>query len=118
MLESTNSTTRFRAPRARRCEYDRVQDLVGGILDDALAEIAARLDTRGEGTPLVVYNSLAWARGEPVRLTLRLNAPPKHLAIRNADGVAMPTQTLAVQQKGHYWHADIPFLARDVPSLG
>jgi hypothetical protein len=45
--------------RDNDADYDCVQASMEGILDDALAEIAARLDTRGEGVPLVVHNSLA-----------------------------------------------------------
>ena len=99
-------------------DYDRVQRLMESVLDASLAEIAARLDTRGEGVPLVVCNPLAWTRSEPVQLTLRLSASPKCLVIRDTEGRTMLTQTLCVRQEGHYWQADVLFLARDVPALG
>ncbi len=111
-------TSRAPVYRDNDVDYDRVQTLMEGVLDDALAEIAARLDTRGEGTPLVVYNPLAWERSEPVRATLRLNTEPRHLVIQDTDGRPMPTQTLAVWREGPYWYADVWFLARAVPSLG
>jgi alpha-mannosidase len=111
-------TSRAPVYRDNDADYDRVQTLMAGVLDDALAEIAARLDTRGDGVPLVVYNPLAWTRSEPVRVTLRLNAEPEHLVIRNTEGCPMPTQTLAVWEEGHYWYADVAFLTQEVPSLG
>ncbi len=111
-------TSRAPVYRDNDADYDRVQASMAGVLDDALAEIAARLDTRGEGVPLVVYNPLAWARSEPVRLTLRLSERPRRLVVRDTAGAAMPTQTFSVRQEGHYWYADVLFLARDVPSLG
>ena len=52
-----------------------------------LAEIAARLDTRGEGTPLVVYNPLAWARSEPVRVMLRLKAELGQAGIKTTNNL-------------------------------
>ncbi|MBN1640314.1 MAG: alpha-mannosidase [Anaerolineae bacterium] len=111
-------TSRAPVYRDNDADYDRVQALAEGILDDALAEIAARLDTRGEGVPIVVYNPLAWARSEPVRLTLRLAAQPDQLVVRDVAGQDVPTQTLSVRQDGPYWYADLRFLAHDVPSLG
>ena len=77
-------------------DYDRVEALLDGILDDVLAEVGARLDTRGEGIPIVIHNPLAWERSEPVRMTLRLNASPRRIVVRDLDGNAMPTQTFGV----------------------
>lgn len=109
-------------------DYARVEQTMAETLDASLAEIAARLDTRGDGArgddargddvPLVVYNGLAWTRSEPVQVTLRLNQPPVHLLVRDTDGRAMPTQMIGLRQNGPYWHADLLFLARDVPALG
>ena len=70
-------------------DHKRVERLLNDTLDASLAEIAARLDTRAErqsAVPLVVYNPLAWARSEMVRIILRLNAEPVGLTIRNTDG--------------------------------
>ncbi|MBN1935840.1 MAG: sigma-70 family RNA polymerase sigma factor [Anaerolineae bacterium] len=99
-------------------DYARVEQVMAETLDASLAEIAARLDTRGDGAPLVVYNPLAWTRSEPVQVTLRLNALPDQLTICDTDGQAMPTQTIDLRQKGPYWYADLLFLAQDVPALG
>ena len=111
-------TSRAPVYRDNDADYDWVEALLDGILDDVLAELGARLDTRGEGVPLVVHNPLAWKRSETVRMTLRLNASPRRIVIRDLDGNAMPTQTFAVRREGHYWYADVLFVAKGVPSLG
>jgi len=111
-------TSRAPVYRDIDADYDRVETMVRGILDDALAEVAARLDTRGEGVPVVVYNPLAWARSEQVRVTLRLSEEPRRLVVRDTAGEAMPTQTFSVRQEGAFWYASVLFMARDVPSLG
>ncbi|MFN2154541.1 MAG: alpha-mannosidase [Anaerolineae bacterium] len=111
-------TSRAPVYRDIEADYDHVETMVQGILDDALAEVAARLDTRGEGVPVVVYNPLAWTRSEQVRVTLRLSEEPRRLVMRDTAGEAMPTQTFSVRQEGAFWYADVLFLARDVPSLG
>ena len=61
--------------------------------------------TRGEGMPLVVYDPLAWTRSEPVQLTPRPSEPHECLSIHNTDGHAVSMQTLAVRQEGGYWQA-------------
>jgi alpha-mannosidase len=104
-------------------DYQRVERLLNDTLNASLAEIAARLDTRGEGrdaaaVPVVVYNPLAWARSEPVRVTLRLTARPEGLTIRNVEGHEVPVQVYDVRHEAPYWTAEVGFLARDVPSLG
>jgi len=102
-------------------DYRRVERLLNDTLDASLAEITARLDRRGQGgdeksVPLVLYNPLAWARGEPVRVTLRLSVEPGRLRVRNTDGHLVPVQVYDVRQQAPYWCADVGFLARDVPS--
>ena len=49
-------------------EYDRVFAIGEGALTSALAAIAADIDTRGEGAPYVVFNSLGWERSEVVEI--------------------------------------------------
>lgn len=99
-------------------DYDRVDGLCNTMLDHALAEISARVCTEGEGTPIMVYNPLAWTRSEPIELTLRLNTPPAQIVVQDTEGHIMPTQVLAVEEKGHFWYARVLFVARNTPSLG
>ncbi len=99
-------------------DYDWVAAEMTTILDHALGEISARVDTRGEGTPVMVYNPLAWSRSESVQATLRLAAPPSNLVIRDGRGAAMPTQVLATREDGHFWLADVLFVTQDVPPMG
>jgi len=86
-------TSRAPVYRDNDDDYDRIQAMAEGILDD-------------------------WQRSEPVRVTLRLGAPPQHIEICDTDGRTMPTQTLRTWQEGHYWRAEVLFVARDVPPLG
>lgn len=111
-------TSRAPVHRDVLADLAQVETDVAALRDDALAEIGARLDTRGEGVPLVVYNGLSWAQSEPVRATLRLSEPPRRLVVRDAARRPLPTQTLALRHEGHYWYADLVFLAPDVPGLG
>ena len=86
-----------------------------------LQSLTSRIDTQGEGIPLVVYNSLSWTRTDlavaDVGFTddevmdLKLVAP---------GGQAPALQILESEQNssGSLLHARIAFVARDVPALG
>ena len=99
-------------------DYDLVEAEMKSVLDQAMGEIAARLNTEGPGAPVVVYNPLAWARSEAVTVELRLSEPPTHLVIRDQAGQNMPTQVHHIRQEGYFWHAQVHFMAQDVPALG
>lgn len=42
--------------------YDTAWSTIDSVTDAALADLAARMDTRGTGTPAVVFNPLGWER--------------------------------------------------------
>jgi len=42
-----------------------------GVLTSSVAAVASRMDTRGAGTPLVVYNPLAWTNETAVEATVK-----------------------------------------------
>ncbi len=84
-----------------------------GVLTSATGSVSSRLDTRGTGVPLVVYNPVSMARQEPVEATVQL--PPGTSAVRVTDGAGrvVPSQVLGTSSAGTH----ILFLA-DVPSIG
>jgi alpha-mannosidase len=99
-------------------DYDWVVAEMEMALDSALAEIGARLDTRGPGTPVVVFNPLSWERSEPAQVSLRLLTQPQHLVICDSAGNPMPTQMLSASPEGHFWQTEVAFQAQGVPPLG
>ena len=54
----------------------------GEILDGALEDIAARVDTQGAGVPVVVYNPLSWERTDAV--TVEAPHAARRPALRSA----------------------------------
>ena len=99
-------------------DYDQVTDAMGSILDTALAEIGNRVDTRGDGLPILVFNPLSWTRSEPVRVSLRFAEQPQNIVVQTATGAALTTQVLSLEQRGRAWYAEALFFAEAVPSLG
>ncbi len=44
--------------------YDSCRAIAEAVLDSALATLCAKVDTRGEGFPMVVFNPLSWERND------------------------------------------------------
>jgi alpha-mannosidase len=90
------------------------------IVDAAFARVAERIDTRGDGVPIVVWNESSWPRSDVV--TVEVAAPPgaAWLEVVDADGRALATQLDSVRRlaDGALAQARVSFLAREVPPLG
>jgi alpha-mannosidase len=84
-------------------------------LHAALSSLASRITTSSvrTGTPLIVFNSLAWPRTDLVRHALP-HEQEEDYAVFDNKGNEIPSQTLT---KGKY-DREILFIAQDIPSLG
>jgi len=86
-----------------RKQYESVISTGNAMRRNALESLAEKIDTSGEGKPIVVFNSLSWMRSGLVELAGVTGC------VVDADGTAVP------QQKSG---DGIAFLASDVPSCG
>jgi len=80
-----------------------------GVLTSAVEAVASGMDTQSEGTPVVVYNPLAFEREDLVEATIALPAGVKGVRVLGPDGKVVPSQL----EEGNR----ILFLAK-VPSVG
>src|SRR5260370_619916 len=100
-------------------------DLARQISDEVIASrwecIATHIDTRGEGIPLVVFNTLGWPRADVAEVTVGFaEHGVQDIALVDPAGKEMPVQIL---QADHYGDGGIQqgricFVARDIPALG
>lgn len=99
-------------------DHDAVRHVAGGALQSALAEIAAQVDTRGPGVPILVFNPLGWPRSGIVEAEVTCNFDcAKFVAVGpGSDEVALPTKTL--WQDPGTLRLRIRFVAEEVPALG
>jgi alpha-mannosidase len=98
--------------------YREARERGGRALDFSLEEIANAIDTRGEGRPLVVFNSLAWSRTDPVEADLSFPEPVAGLKILDDQGKDVAYQITRESERGAGWQGRVLFIARNVPSLG
>jgi alpha-mannosidase len=85
------------------------------ILNGSLEEIAAHIDTEGSGTPVVVYNSLSWARTEVIEAEVQVPLAVHNIEVVDSAGSIVPSQLLANDPGTHR----VRFLLQArVPALG
>ena len=67
-----------------------------GVLTSSTSAVAGKLDTRGEGVPLIVYNPLAWYSQTPVEATVKFKgqAPATIHVVDTLTNETVPTQIL------------------------
>jgi alpha-mannosidase len=85
------------------------------ILDGSFHEIAARVNTQGEGVPIMVFNSLAWPRTEMIEVEAQLPAQARQIQIVDAAGKPAESQLLSIDKETHRAHF---LLLSKTPALG
>ncbi len=82
------------------------------VLNDSVGAIAALMNTRSEGVPLIVYNPLAIEREDVAEVILASSAPRgRELCVFDAEGTQVASQTVEELPEGHR----ILFLAKTPP---
>jgi alpha-mannosidase len=83
--------------------------MLDSLISKSLKTIAARIDTSGEGRPLLVFNSLSWKRTSVAEFPLKDTGDISE--IYDEKGQIIPSQIIDEERK-------LIFVAEDVPSLG
>jgi alpha-mannosidase len=101
--------------------YEFSERLGAQITDAAWEAVAAHIDTRGEGVPIVVFNPLGWPRSDAAEVELGLaETGLTDLRLIDTEGSPVPLQILRAERyaDGGLKQVRLTFLARDVPALG
>jgi alpha-mannosidase len=93
-----------------------VRDALTPEFDDSLRQIAARVDTRGPGVPVVVFNPLSWQRTDVAEAVVRFSGPVAKIEVRDPEGNVMPSAE--VSREDSTTAVRVRFLARAVPAIG
>ena len=91
------------------CERDfkKLKEFVSKALNVALKTIASKVNTSGEGKPLLVFNPLSWRRVDKVQIELNSDAPCE---VIDSTGRSVPSQIIEDEKK-------LMFIA-ETPALG
>lgn len=91
------------------------------IIEDQLDKLLAQIDTRGDGTPIVVFNPLGWSRSDIAELNVSFSERGvRDFSLVDSGNKPIPVQILEAQRNGDgsLKTAKIAFIARDAPALG
>jgi len=97
-------------------DHAEVRRSAGAILTGAMQGLAARIRTAGAGTPVVVFNSLAWERNDVVETDVPLAGAPAAVTVRDPAGKTMLAEVVSRDEEAQ--SVRVRFLAEGVPSLG
>lgn len=118
-LMSGVMTDRVYEDTLRKYDYSRQ---VGEELREARRRaLVARVDTRGEGVPVVVVNTLGRRRTDVATVTVGFSeAGVRGVQVRGPEGETVAGQILEAvrSETGDLLQAEVAFVARDLPALG
>ncbi|GAA1240654.1 NEW3 domain-containing protein [Kitasatospora nipponensis] len=90
-------------------------DLAGAVREAVAGRLTARIDTRGEGTAVVVLNTMSFPRSGPVRIEIdRALLPAAGYALRDDRGERVPLVLEAAGERS----VVLGFRAEQVPGIG
>jgi alpha-mannosidase len=101
--------------------YQSSQDFGDVQIDTEMNALAARMDTRVDGVPVVVFNTLGWPRTDMAQVEVGSIGPNVHeLRLRDSSGADVPVQFLDTLRydDGSLKDVKLAFIARDVPAFG
>ena len=81
----------------------------------SLREIAARVNTQGDGVPVLIFNSLSWPRTEVTEIEAQLPAPTQQIEVLDSAGEPAESQLLSLDKETHRARF---LLLSSTPSLG
>ena len=101
--------------------YEFSKRLADDLIDTRLDLILARVDTRGEGVPVAVFNSVGWPRTDLAEADVGFaRGGVRDFDVVDHTGTVIPSQLLGSERyrDGGLKRIQCAFLARGVPALG
>jgi alpha-mannosidase len=101
--------------------YQTAAATAGRCREVAQEQLAAAVDTRGDGIPVLLFNPVGWDRTDVVECQVGFSERDVYeVEVRGADGRPTQSDLLAVERydTGGIKRATLLFIAREVPALG
>ncbi|MGH9449251.1 MAG: alpha-mannosidase [Terriglobia bacterium] len=85
-------------------------------LTGSLDTLTARIDTRGPGVPVAVFNPLSWERNDVKEVEVQFPGRVAKVEVRDPEGHVMPSAEISRDESTAT--VKLRFLARSVPAMG
>src|SRR3984957_14821216 len=95
--------------------HEDVDRAANDVTQGALREIAAHVNTQGEGVPGMIFNSMSWPRTEVTEVEAQLPASARQIEVVDSAGKAAESQLLSLDSDTHRARF---LLLTETPSLG
>lgn len=86
------------------------------VLYGSVRLLAERVDTRGEGVPVAVFNSLSWERTDVTEAEVQFPGAIEEIEVRDPAGTVVPSSVISRDDTVHT--VKVRFLARAVSAFG
>ena len=94
---------------------ENVDRAANDVTTGSLRELAAHVNTQGDGTPVMIFNSLSWPRTEVTEVEAQLPAPARQIQVVDAAGKPAASQLLSIDEATHRARF---LLLSNTPSMG
>jgi alpha-mannosidase len=94
---------------------ENVDRAANDITYGSLREIAAHVNTNGDGVPILLFNSLSWPRTDVSEMEVQLADPARAIQVVDSNGKPAETQLLSMDSGTHRAHF---LLLSDTPTFG
>jgi alpha-mannosidase len=101
--------------------YDLSERLADDMISDRWNRTSARIDTRGPGIPVVVFNPLGWQRNDIAEVEVGFaSGGVRAVEVIDSAGNVTPSQLIRADRypDGAMKRLTVAFLARNIPSVG
>ena len=102
-------------------QYEIAENVGAQMTDSAWDTISSRINTQGEGIPIIVFNPLGWTRTDVAEVQLGITETGvKDVKLVDAEGKSVPFQGVSAERYSDdgFKQIRMTFLARDIPALG
>ncbi len=94
---------------------ENVDRAANDVIRGSVNEIAAHVNTQGNGVAVMLFNSQSWPRTDVTEIEVQLPEPAKQIEVADSAGQAAEAQLLSIDSSTHRAHF---LLLSHTPSLG
>lgn len=102
-------------------KFVKAKEDASALLDGALERIASKIDFKGAGVPLVVFNGLNWKRNDPLSFHYSFSKGEAfgiNVVDTNKKPVSSQLSEMQYFDDGSLHSCKVSFIAKEIPSVG